>query len=175
MLDMENLADKIAIQPAKPTKFAAPGAQCSVQKPEQLSAEFQSCQASFDLFRQKHSRCQSAFRAHTYSCTWPSLARRPNRHPGLGRHVELYPEDARALYLGASAWLLHGDRDRCLEWLSRALAIDPEETTILYNAACTYSLLGEKHEPLNLLEKAVRNGYGHKEWLRKRSGFCFSA
>src|SRR5206468_12362975 len=73
----------------------------------------------------------------------------------MERHAELYPEDARALYLGASAWLLHGDRDRCREWLSRALAIDPEETTILYNAACTYCLLGEKDQALNLLEKAA--------------------
>ncbi len=90
----------------------------------------------------------------------------------MERHAELYPEDARALYLGASAWLLHGDRDRCREWLSRALAIDPEETTILYNAACTYCLLGEKDEALNLLEKAVSNGYGHREWLENDPDFA---
>jgi TolB-like protein/Flp pilus assembly protein TadD len=90
----------------------------------------------------------------------------------MERHVELYPEDARALYLGASAWLLHGDRSRCVEWLGRALAIDPEETTILYNAACTYSLMGEKDQALNLLEKAVCNGYGHKEWLENDPDFA---
>ena len=90
----------------------------------------------------------------------------------MERHVELYPADARALYLGASAWLLHGDRDRCLEWLGRALAIDPEETTILYNAACTYSLLGEKDHAVDLLEKAIRNGYGHKEWLENDPDFA---
>jgi len=90
----------------------------------------------------------------------------------MQRHVELYPEDARALYLGASAWLLHGDRDRCLEWLGRALAIDPEETTILYNAACTYSLLGERERAIDLIEKAVRNGYGHKEWLENDPDFA---
>jgi len=90
----------------------------------------------------------------------------------MERHVELYPEDARALYLGATAWLLHGDRDRCQEWLGRALAIDPEETTILYNAACTYSLLGESDQALDLIEKAVRNGYGHKEWLENDPDFA---
>ena len=74
--------------------------------------------------------------------------------------------------LAATALLLHGDRDRCLEWLGRALAIDPEETTILYNAACTYSLLGEKDQALDLLEKAVRNGYGHKEWLENDPDFA---
>ena len=90
----------------------------------------------------------------------------------MQRHVELYPEDARALYLGATAWLLHGDRDRCLEWLDLALAIDPEETTILYNAACTYSLLGERERAIDLIEKAVRNGYGHKEWLENDPDFA---
>jgi tetratricopeptide (TPR) repeat protein len=90
----------------------------------------------------------------------------------MERHVELYPEDARALYLGATAWLLHGDRSRCVEWLGRAIAIDPEETTILYNAACTYSLMGEKGQALDLLEKAVRNGYGHKEWLENDPDFA---
>jgi len=89
----------------------------------------------------------------------------------MERHIELYPEDARALYFGAIAWLLHGDRDHCLEWLGRALAIDPEETTILYNAACTYSLLGETDRAIDLLEKAIRNGYGHKEWLENDPDF----
>ncbi len=30
----------------------------------------------------------------------------------MERQLELFPEDARALYLGATCWLLHGDRDR---------------------------------------------------------------
>jgi adenylate cyclase len=81
------------------------------------------------------------------------------------RHIELYPGDARALYLGAGCLFHLGQRDRCLEWASRALAIDPEETSILYNVACTYSLLGEKDRALELLEKAARNGFGHKEWI----------
>jgi adenylate cyclase len=90
----------------------------------------------------------------------------------MQRQLELYPEDARALYLGATCWLLRGDRDRSLVWLSRALAIDPEETCILYNAACTYSLLGESDQALDLIEKAVRNGYGHKEWLENDPDFA---
>lgn len=68
--------------------------------------------------------------------------------------------------------MLHGDRDHCLEWLARALAIDPEETTILYNAACTYSLLGETDRAIDPLEKAIRNGYGHKEWLENGPDFA---
>jgi tetratricopeptide (TPR) repeat protein len=87
------------------------------------------------------------------------------------RHLEIYPEDVRALYLGAGALSQLSDRQRSLEWATRALAIDPEESTILYNVACTYSLLGEKEKSLECLEKAVRNGFGHKEWIENDPDF----
>lgn len=81
------------------------------------------------------------------------------------RHLELYPEDARALYLGANALCQLGEPQRSREWAARALAIDPEETSILYNVACTYALLEDPDQALDCLEKAVRNGFGHKEWI----------
>jgi serine/threonine protein kinase/Flp pilus assembly protein TadD len=87
------------------------------------------------------------------------------------RHLELYPEDVRALYLGAGALSQIGDRQRSLEWATRALVIDPEESTILYNVACTYSVLGEKVKALECLEKAVHNGFGHKEWIENDPDF----
>ena len=34
-----------------------------------------------------------------------------------------------------------------------------------------YSLLGEEDQALDLIEKAVRNGYGHKEWLENDPDF----
>jgi serine/threonine protein kinase/Flp pilus assembly protein TadD len=87
------------------------------------------------------------------------------------RHIQLHPGDARALYLGAGVSLQLGDRDRALEWAHRALAIDPEETAVLYNLACTYTHLGETDHALDLLEKAVRNGFGHKEWIEHDPDF----
>jgi serine/threonine protein kinase/Flp pilus assembly protein TadD len=90
----------------------------------------------------------------------------------MERHVELYPEDARALYLGTGALIEVGDTKRSLEWAARALAIDPEESAILYNVACTYSLLGEKEQALDCLEKAVRNGFGHKAWVENDPDFA---
>jgi non-specific serine/threonine protein kinase len=89
----------------------------------------------------------------------------------IERHVELYPEDARAFYLGAGALIEVGDPKRSLEWAARALAIDPEESAILYNVACTYSLLGEKEQALDCLEKAIRNGFGHKAWIENDPDF----
>src|ERR1700761_8384892 len=87
------------------------------------------------------------------------------------RHVEVHPNDSRALYLGAGASLSVGDRERALQWADRALAVDPEETAVLYNVACTYNLLGETDHALDLLEKAVHNGFGHKEWLENDPDF----
>jgi non-specific serine/threonine protein kinase len=87
------------------------------------------------------------------------------------RYVEANPEDARAFYLGALAYLQLGNRDRCLEWSRRALTIDPEESGTLYNVACIHSLLGESERALDLLEDAVRHGFGHKEWLENDPDF----
>jgi tetratricopeptide (TPR) repeat protein len=89
----------------------------------------------------------------------------------IARYIELHPEDSRALYLGAGACLSLGDRERALLWANRALAIDPEETAVLYNVACTYTHLGEIDRALDLLETAVRNGFGHKEWLEHDPDF----
>jgi tetratricopeptide (TPR) repeat protein len=81
------------------------------------------------------------------------------------RYVAAHPEDARALYLGAAALVVLGDRERCLDWAARALALDPEENTTLYNIACLYTHLGESGRALDLLEKTVRSGFGQKEWV----------
>ena len=87
------------------------------------------------------------------------------------RNLELYPDDVRALCLGAGALCQIGERERSLEWAARALAVDSEESTILYNIACAYALLGEKEKALDCLEKAVRNGFGHKEWIENDPDF----
>ena len=58
------------------------------------------------------------------------------------KHLELHPDDARALYLGATSLGRLGDWSRSLEWAQRALAIDPEDCGILYNVACAYALQG---------------------------------
>jgi adenylate cyclase len=89
----------------------------------------------------------------------------------LERHIQLQPGDVRALYLGAGVSVQLGDRPRALDWAQRALAIDPEETAILYNVACTYTHLGETDRALDLLEKAVRNGFGHGDWIEHDPDF----
>jgi len=81
------------------------------------------------------------------------------------KHLELNPDDARALYLGATALVQLGERERALEWAGRARAANESDSLVLYNVACVYSLGGLKEEALECLEKAVQNGFGHGGWI----------
>lgn len=80
------------------------------------------------------------------------------------KHLELHPDDARALYLGACALGRLGERSRSLEWAERALTIDPEDCGILYNVACTYALQGKTEEAIDCLEKAMKHAVWYKRW-----------
>jgi serine/threonine protein kinase/Flp pilus assembly protein TadD len=87
------------------------------------------------------------------------------------KHLELNPDDARALYLSAGALMQLGEPERALEWAGRALALDPEDSGVLYNVACVYALGGQADEAIGCLEKAVQNGFGHRAWLENDSDF----
>jgi len=83
------------------------------------------------------------------------------------KHLELHPDDARALYLGANALSNLGERARSLDWCRRALAIDPEDCGILYNVACTYALQGMTEDALDCLEKAMTHAFWYKRWAQQ--------
>ena len=87
----------------------------------------------------------------------------------LEKHVELNPDDPRALCLGAIELAHVGQPERGLEWIRRALAIDPEDSGMLYNAACFYCVQGEREEALACLEKAVQLGFGLRGWVENDS------
>jgi serine/threonine protein kinase/Flp pilus assembly protein TadD len=85
------------------------------------------------------------------------------------KHVELNPDDARALVLGGGVLMQIGEPAKALEWAERGIAVDPEDSSVLYNVACIYALGGKPQEALDCLDKAVRNGFGHREWLENDS------
>jgi len=85
------------------------------------------------------------------------------------KHLELNPDDARALYLSAGAQIQLGERERALERASRALASDPEDSAVLFNVACVYSVGGQVDDGIRCLDKAIQNGFGHKAWLENDS------
>ena len=84
----------------------------------------------------------------------------------LEKHLELHPDDARAVYLGAVVWTQVGDTQRALEWAGQAMTMDPEEPLTLYNVACVYALQNQPEQALDCLEQAVSHGFRHKEWVQ---------
>jgi serine/threonine protein kinase/Tfp pilus assembly protein PilF len=90
----------------------------------------------------------------------------------IEKHLELHPDDARALYLGAAGLFQVGQRERALEWAHRALSVDPDDPMVLYNVACSYALLGLKDEAISCLEKVMAqssSGSLHKVWAEQDS------
>jgi serine/threonine protein kinase/Flp pilus assembly protein TadD len=93
-------------------------------------------------------------------------------HRGLlmvEKHLELNPDDVRALYLGGVALAQLGQPERAVDWANRALALDSEDSGVLYNVACVQALTGRKDDAFASLEKAIKNGFGHREWLENDS------
>jgi TolB-like protein len=97
---------------------------------------------------------------------------RASRRRGVAlaeERIELHPDDARALYMGANGLVALGERERGLEWARRARDIAPEEPMILYNLGCIYSLAGEIDEALDCLERSVALGLTQKGWYEHDS------
>jgi len=87
----------------------------------------------------------------------------------IEQHLDMNPDDTRALYIGAANLSSLGDTQRAKDWTERAYDAGREEPMVLYNVACTYALLGESERAMELLEKAVDLGWGDRAWLETDS------
>lgn len=83
----------------------------------------------------------------------------------IEQHVELNPDDSRAVTMGAGALCRLGEGAKGLEWAERALVIDPNDAGVAYNVACVYAIAGEADQAIATLQQAVRNGFGNVEWV----------
>ena len=81
------------------------------------------------------------------------------------RHLELHPDDARALYLSAVTHAELGDYDRARRTAERALELEPSDGVVLYNLACMHAAMGEADRAVDLLEKANLEGMANLTWL----------
>jgi non-specific serine/threonine protein kinase len=84
----------------------------------------------------------------------------------IEKHLDLHPDDVRALYLGAQNLCQLGERNRAIGWVERALAIEPDDSAVCYNVACVYGLLGETDKALDALEKTVQLGWRNRDIIR---------
>jgi len=84
-------------------------------------------------------------------------------------HLNLNPDDARALYMGANGLVAMGEHEKGLDWARRALALEPDDSMVIYNVACIYSLAERPAEALDCLERAVEAGLTQRGWLEHDS------
>jgi TolB-like protein/Tfp pilus assembly protein PilF len=92
---------------------------------------------------------------------------RAARRDGIGRaerHLELEPDDPRALSIGA-AELAYEDRPRSLAWAQRALAAGPDDPGVWYNVACAYAGVGMNDEAMIWVAKLFGRGISTQEWI----------
>ncbi|GAB3368028.1 adenylate/guanylate cyclase domain-containing protein [Lysobacter rhizosphaerae] len=80
------------------------------------------------------------------------------------------PGHGRAIGFGVSILVTLGQKERAMEWATRARLIDPDNANLQYNLACAMSLLGEHDEALNILQGvADRSSLGMLSWIETDS------
>jgi len=87
----------------------------------------------------------------------------------IQRHLDMNPHDTRALYFGAQNLVFVGENEKGRELAERALGQDQDEPVVLYNVACFYALQGDHDRCIELLTRAIDQGWGDKEWLETDS------
>jgi adenylate cyclase len=73
------------------------------------------------------------------------------------------------LYVGANQFCNVGEFERGQEMAERALGPDEKEPVVLYNVACFFAKKGDNDRAIELLERAVTNGWGDRAWLETDS------
>ncbi|HKW01344.1 MAG TPA: protein kinase [Vicinamibacterales bacterium] len=81
------------------------------------------------------------------------------------RQLDLDPNDARALSMGAGMLLRDGQGDRARQWSQRSLEMHPDDQGVLVNAVCFHALTGQKDAAIDLLQKTFARGYGKRDWI----------
>jgi serine/threonine protein kinase/Flp pilus assembly protein TadD len=76
------------------------------------------------------------------------------------------PDDARALYLGATSLNALGRGAEAEQWANRAVAAAPNDMATLYNVACMHATSGRHAAALDLLERAASLGWTATDWAR---------
>ena len=83
----------------------------------------------------------------------------------INKHLELYPEEARAFNLGAIILARLGEVERAKQWNERAMSLAPDDDAILYNASCVFAVLSEEDRALAGLQRAIEAGLAGGDWV----------
>lgn len=83
----------------------------------------------------------------------------------LQRHLELNPDDVRALGFAAGVLALQKRTGECNDLIQRALRLCPDDWDHLVTLACAATLNGDHGRALDLLERASSTGRGDRDLL----------
>lgn len=83
------------------------------------------------------------------------------------RHLEDYPDNQRAYYLGIGALILLEEIDLAEEWAEQAYELAPDDPPTRYNLACFYAQLGNVDKALDLFENSVTS----RSWIENDHDF----
>jgi len=87
------------------------------------------------------------------------------------RALDLEPGDARALILGAGILLRFDQKNKALDWATRALAADPQSNGVAYNFGCIYARLGDTDKALDMIERAIELGSRNRRYFETDPDF----
>jgi serine/threonine protein kinase/Tfp pilus assembly protein PilF len=110
------------------------------------------------------------FAAQTYTAMGKTDRARESYRTALTlliKHLELNPDDANAVTMGAVCHSRLGNREEGIVWAERAVKIDPADGRIQYNVACLFALAGESGRAIDCLQNAVKAGFAHMDWVEK--------
>jgi TolB-like protein/Flp pilus assembly protein TadD len=102
--------------------------------------------------------------------TYREVARRAME--AIERHLEIEPDDGRAMQLGTVQAAKLGDAARADALKQRALALRPNDFATFYNLACAETVLGRRDEALALLDRGVQSGRGNLGWIEHDPDFA---
>ncbi len=110
------------------------------------------------------------------SQAYSEMGRKDDENKARHRAIELIeralgvnPDDARARYMGAANFAAVGEKAKAIEWANLALRSSEDEPMVFYNAACTFAVLEEHDRAIDLLERAVKLGWGDRAWMANDS------
>jgi adenylate cyclase len=81
------------------------------------------------------------------------------------RHLELHPDDARALYLGCLGFLALEKPEVGRSWAERAIALNPCDCLTRYNVACFYAQAGDIDLAFANLSKVCIKRKEFADWI----------
>jgi len=89
----------------------------------------------------------------------------------FSEYLKKHPDDSYKQMSLAVALAEAGRKEEAKAEGENALRYSSKDPIIMYYGACLYSRLDEKQHAIELLKKAVENGYGNFEWIKRDPDF----